>query len=192
MSLARTPARFTLEEFLALEETSPERHEFVDGTIYAMTGGTVAHADLCGNVFTALKTRLRGKPCRPYNVDLRLFIPELNIATYPDVAVYCGPLQLHGKRNDTAVNPTLIVEVLSPSTRTYDRGEKFDAYQRIPTLKQYVLVHQERAIVETFTRVAPAVWEPAMVRGLHATVALASIDVELPLQDLFEGVPLVD
>ncbi len=190
MSVVRTPATFSLEQYFAVEEMSDTRHEYVDGLIYAMVGGTLAHARLCRNVLTSLANRLKRRPCEALGGELRVFISAAQVATYPDVAVYCGPIQMHGKRQDTAVNPVLLVEVLSKSTRLYDRGEKFELYQQLESLKQYVLVHQDRAMVEVFTRLEPGVWQPLLVRGMDAKAPLECLEVQLPLQDIYDGVTL--
>ena len=190
MTSMRVPARFELSQYLSLEEAGHERHEFLDGVIYAMTGGSIRHARICTNVSGGLWSRLKGKPCQPFGGDLRLFIRDVNVATYPDVSVFCGPLETLPKRSDTVLNPTLLVEVLSPSTRLYDRAEKFESYQRIPSLQQYVLVHQDRAVLELFTRQANGVWLPNLFQGQETSVELASIDVTLPLAEVFEGVDL--
>lgn len=186
----RTPAQFSLEQYFALEDMSQDRHEFVDGTIYGMVGGTVPHAVLCSNTVAALSPRLKGKPCKAVGGEPRLFIPNARVATYPDVAVYCGPIQLLEGRKDTALNPKVVVEVLSRSTRAYDRGEKFDLYQQIESLQQYVLVHQDRPVVEVFTRLQPGVWDPMMAHGMDAVLTLASLEVQVPLQELYDGVTL--
>jgi Uma2 family endonuclease len=183
------PARFELSEYLTLEESSQERHEFLDGVIYPMTGGSISHTRICTNLIAEMGTRLKGKPCRPFGGDLRLFITAVNVATYPDISVFCGPLDTLPKRSsDTVLNPTLLVEVLSPSTRVYDRAEKFEFYQRIPSLRQYVLVHQDRPLVEVFTRQPDGVWVPVLHRSLDAVVELDSIALHIPLAEVFEGI----
>ena len=179
--------RFTLEEYLEVERRAPTKSEFVDGAIYAMTGGSLNHAYLGGRAVVALTLALRGKPCRVFNSELQVFIPEKNIATYPDVTVVCGAPQFWKKRDDLVVNPTLVVEVLSPSTEAYDRGEKATAYRTLASLRDYVLVHQDKPRVEVFTRNGE-VWEHRVSEGLDARATLGSTEQPLPLQDLYEGV----
>lgn len=188
MNSRRPPARLDLETYFVADAASQERLEFLDGAIFAMTGGSISHARICRNVTVGLSNRLKGKRCEPFAGDLRVFIPDANVATYPDAGVYCGPVQFHAGRTDTSLNPTLLLEVLSPSTRTYDRGEKFVFYQGIPSLQQYVLVHQDRAVMEVFTRQPDNTWVPSLWQGRDAVVDLASIGVQLPLAEVFDGV----
>src|SRR5204862_400632 len=134
---------------------------------------------------------LRGKSkCATYSSDLHLYMPLANRGTYADVTVCCEPLKFHGKRTDIVVNPSLIVEVLSPSTELDDRGDKFAPYQTIESLKEYVLIAQDRPRVEVYTRQAADAWLERVVTGLTGTARLESVDVALALAELYEGVEL--
>lgn len=139
--------RYTYREYVALEEHANTRHEFLGGEIYAMAGGTPEHAAICTNVSTALNVQLRGKGCRVYSSDLLVRVLETGLATYPDVSVVCGRAALDPENRNAITNPVVLVEVLSPGTSEYDGGEKLSHYQRIPSLREIVLVaHDERRI----------------------------------------------
>src|SRR5262249_35971657 len=140
---ARRPCYF-YSEYLELEEASNTKHEFLDGEIYAMAGGSPDHASLAAAVTTALLNQLRDKPCRVFSSDLRVRVLATGLATYPDITVVCGTLERDPESEVTVVNPVVLVEVLSKRTETYDRGEKFDHYRHIPSLKEYVLVAHDK------------------------------------------------
>lgn len=142
--------RIAFDEYLRMEAMSPLRHEWLDGAVWAMAGATPDHAAIAVNITTQLSTQLRGKRCRVFSADLRIRVRSTGLGTYPDASVICGAIQFDpdDARKTTAVNPKVIVEVLSPSTEDYDRGEKLEHYKRIPTLEEIVLVaHDERRIV---------------------------------------------
>lgn len=150
-----TPAHrifYSYDQYLALERSSNVKHEYLGGQIYAMAGGTPEHAALAAAVIGVLYAQLRGGPCRSYDADLRVRVPATGLATYPDVTVVCGEPQRDPTDPDAVTNPTMIIEVLSRTTEAYDRTEKFEHYQQLASLQQYVLVaHAERA-VEVWTR----------------------------------------
>ena len=185
MSAVAARRRISYAEYLASESTSEVRHEYIDGEILAMAGGTPTHALLCTNAAVALGGALRGRPCRPYSADLRVRIPDTGLATYPDVSVICGTLVTGEPDLDAATNPTVLVEVLSPSTEAYDRGEKFAHYRRLPSLQEYVLVAQDRVRVEHYRRNADDSWTLRELGAGHA-LRLDSIDAALAIDDLYE------
>jgi Uma2 family endonuclease len=142
--------RFTFDDYLRVEEDSVIRHEFLDGRIWAMAGGTPAHARICANVIALLNVALSARRCTVFTTDLRIRVRATGLATYPDVSVFCGQLELDptDPKRHTALNPRLLVEVLSPSTEDYDCGEKLEHYQQIASLEEVLLVHHsERKIV---------------------------------------------
>ena len=143
---------FTFRDYLAHEESSTTKHEYLDGQIYAMAGGTPEHSALIASVTTHLSNQVRGGPCRVHMSDLRVRVLETGLATYPDVAVISGAWQRDPEDERTILNPTVIVEVLSPSTEAYDRGEKLEHYKRIPSLRACLLVAADRQEIETWTR----------------------------------------
>jgi Uma2 family endonuclease len=176
--------RYTYAEYLALEDSSNVKHEFLDGQIYALAGGTPEHAALAAPVIGLLFAGLRGGRCRTYDADLRVRTPT-GLSTYPDVTVVCGPTERDRGDGQAVTNPTLIVEVLSRSTEEYDRGDKFEHYRSMPTLEQYVLVsHRERRL-EIWTRTADG-WTSASA-GEGEIVPLASIGASLAVHDIYDA-----
>lgn len=160
------------------------RHEFLNGAIFAMAGGTPEHAALSAAVVVLLGTHLRGRECRPYSADLRLRVPATGLATYADAAVVCGEPQRDPESPTHVTNPTLIVEVLSPGTEEYDRGKKREHYQQLSSLRDYVLVAQSRRRVEVFTRIASGEWQH-QVFGSGEVVLLPAIDCRFAVDDLY-------
>jgi Uma2 family endonuclease len=140
--------RYTYAQYVALERESPTKHEFFDGEIYAMAGGSEDHSALAVNVLAALLGAVGDRPCRVHTSDLRIYVEAVGLATFPDGSVICGPLQQHAPSpNATALNPLVLLEVTSDSSEEYDTGEKLDAYRTIPTLREVILVsHRERRI----------------------------------------------
>ena len=177
---------YSIGDYFSLEEGSTVRHEFFNGEIFAMAGGTVAHNQIAGNVLGDLRSGLKGKPCRALGSDMRLLTPG-GLLTYPDVMVICGPVELAHGREDVVSNPVLLVEVLSDATRAYDLGEKFELYKAIATLREYLVIEQRTISVRAFRRAASS-WELAPFDRLEDTVSLSSIDVPLRLVDVYEKV----
>ena len=189
MVAAAQPPRYTPEEYLALEREAEYRSEYVNGYIYAMSGGTPEHAFITANVTGSLWSRLTGGPCRPGSTDLRIKgNPRGGLYTYPDVVIVCGRPELDSLDANTVTNPTLIVEVLSPSTEAFDRGDKFAHYRTLPSFREYVLVAQDKPRVERFTRQADGQWLFAAATDLNSSVYLASVGCDLPLADVYAGI----
>ena len=179
----------SVEDYLERELISPIKHEYLGGVIYATAGARNVHNDIAGNVFAALHTRLRGKPCRPYNSDtkIRIHLPTHIRFYYPDASVTCRPnLPTESFQDD----PAVVFEVLSRSTRRLDQGEKKDAYLTIPRLSVYVLVEQETAAAVVFRRTANG-FVREVYQGLDAVLPLSEIGVELPLAELYEAVEFI-
>jgi Uma2 family endonuclease len=190
MGLPAAKRRYTIEEYYELERTSSERHEFDDGEILAMSGGSPPHSLVAVNVAAELRNRLKGSPCRPYGSDLRVRLAPLSRCVYPDVTVICGPLQYDpdDRSRHAVVNPTLVVEVLSPSTEAYDRGAKFKDYRQVNSLQEYVLVSQHAPLIEVFFRQPDGTWRFTPVSGVESDAHLRSIQVDLPLAEVYAGV----
>lgn len=186
---ASQPPRYTVKEYLRIERDSMQKHEYRDGQVVAMAGATPAHVAIATNVAGELRTRLRGTPCRPYSADLRVRISGTPLYTYPDVSVICGPLEFdeQDERRETVTNPRVIVEVLSPSTEAYDRGEKLRRYLRIPSFSEYVLVSQAAAVVETYARQPDGLWVFHIYEGMGVTARLRSLEIDLPLAEVYAG-----
>ena len=178
-------------EYLALEEKSVEKHEWLDGAIYDMSGGTPDHAALAAAVSGELRPQLHGKRCRVFSSDLRVRVLGTGISTYPDVSVVCGRLDKDPDDANAVTNPVVIVEVLSDSTEAYDRGEKFGHYRRIPSLEEYVLVSQRSPKIEVFRRNAESKWVLAEEAGPGESATLASIGCALSVDAVYAD-PLGD
>jgi Uma2 family endonuclease len=180
--------RFTPEEYLALEEVTDEKNEYFDGVIYAMVGGTVDHGVISLNIGSELRTRLRDTPCTVIPGDVKLHVKANGLYTYPDVMVVCGKIETLGRRKDVVVNPVLIAEVLSSSTRGYDRGGKFSLYKELATLQEYVLVDSEQPHVEVYGRLPGSMFGLEMFDGLDVIITLAALGCELPLREVYSKV----
>ena len=179
---------FSLDEYFALENASDARFEYRDGDIVCMSGGSREHGLISGNVFLSLGLSLRGGPCRAFTADTAILTPALPPYRYPDASVACGEWRFQLVRNlDALINPVLIVEVLWPTTFTYDHEEKFRAYQAIPSFSEYLLVAQDAPRVAHYRR-TEAGWVRQDVTGIEVVVALESVGCELRMSDLYEGV----
>jgi len=174
--------RYTYRDYLRLEETANVRHEFLGGEIYAMAGGSREHAAICVNASSALNLQLRGRGCGVHSSDLRIRVLATGLATYPDVTVVCGHAEIDPEDRHTVTNPTLIVEVLSPSTEAYDRGEKIEHYRQIPSLREIVLVAHDAQLLEVWRRTATG-WSKHEVRA--GDLALESVDAVLSVDDVY-------
>jgi Uma2 family endonuclease len=175
---------YTYDEYVALDEASNVKLEFYAGDIYAMAGGTPEHAALCLQVGSSLNVQLEGKPCRVYGSDLRIRVLATGLATYPDATVVCGPLERDPEGKNTVLNPTLLVEVLSPSTADYDRGEKREHYQQIPSLRELVFVAHDQRRIEVHRRGSDG-WSRREA-GPGQSIDLASISCRLEVDALYD------
>jgi Uma2 family endonuclease len=177
------PHDFTYADYLALEEVSNVKHEFLDGEVYAMAGGTPMHALLAATVSALLHQQLRGGSCRVYSSDLRVRVLATGLATYPDVTIVCGDLVTDPENDDTVANPKVVVEVLSNSTERFDRGEKLQHYQQIPTLGAVVFVWQYEHRIEVWSRAADG-WM-GRASGDGESAVLPVIDCTLAVADVY-------
>jgi Uma2 family endonuclease len=188
MSSAAVRTRVTPEQYLALERKAAFKSEYLDGHIMTMTGASRPHNLITANLIGEIRTQLRDRPCEVYGSDMRVYIDATGLYTYPDVVAVCGePLLLDGEL-DTLLNPTMIVEVLSPSTEAYDRGRKFAHYRRLASLQEYVLVAQERVFVERYTRQGDD-WLLTEWSHLDDVLRLTSIDCNVALSEIYAKVP---
>ena len=190
MSLPHSVKRYTVAEYYEREHAEQEKSEFYDGEIFAMAGGTASHSRICSNLVREIGNRLKGTPCFIYDPNLRLKVKANGLRTYPDASVYCGKLERDHEDSyvETYTNPTVLFEVLSPSTEGYDRGFKATSYRQIETLKSYVLVSQTSVHVEAYDRQEDGTWRLREVSDLRGTLALPSIGVDLPLAEIYDGV----
>jgi len=182
--------KFTIEEYLRFEKPSPEKHEYFKGEIFAMAGVGTRHNWIFSNVFGEISYRLKGKKCKPYGSDFRVHIPENTLFTYPDITIVCGELNLSKVDEDSFMNPTVIIEILSPSTKDYDRGGKFLLYRDIPTLKEYILIDTESIFVEAHRINRSGHWELEDIKGIDSILNIESAEVSLPLKEIYEGTKL--
>lgn len=187
MPQAAANTRLTPAEYLAFERESEVRHEYIDGEIYAMAGGSFEHSLIIGNLIRELGTALKGRHCFVCPTDMRIRIAASTRYTYPDVAVVCGEPRFEGDRRDILLNPLVIVEVLSESTERYDRGAKFAHYRTLPSLADYVLVSQTEPLVEHFHHTADGGWVLHVFAGGDA-LTLASLDCSIPIAEIYDKV----
>ena len=184
MSSAATKIRFTPQEYLALERKSETRNEYYNGEIFAMAGASREHNLIAGNLFRDIGNELEDRPCETYMNDMRVWIEATGLYTYPDVVVVCGEPRFQDREVDTLLNPTVIVEVLSPSTEAYDRGDKFRHYRRIDSLREFVLISQDRMMVERYTRQGKD-WVLSDMTDPDQVLKLESIGCQIPLGRIY-------
>lgn len=179
---------YTPDEYLELELASEIRSEYRNGAIIPMTGGTPDHNELAINLAALLKFALRGKPYRIFGADQRLWIPNRNLYTYPDVVVVEKPLQLQAGRTDTVTNPCFIAEVLSKSTQDYDHGEKFSAYRTIDSFREYLLIDQYNIHVEHYVKTAANQWLLSEYDDPNVTLSLNVFEAQIAIVALYENI----
>ena len=180
----------TPEEYLHKDRQADFKSEFFRGEMFAMAGASAKHNLIVSNAIVTLGSQLKNRPCRVYPSDLRLQIQATGLFTYPDLSIVCGEPQFEYDQGDVLINPDVIVEVLSESTEAYDRGKKFEHYRQIPSLKQYVLIAQDRHSVEVFTRTGTDEWTLRAKQSASASVDLTSIECSLPLSEVYDKVEL--
>jgi Uma2 family endonuclease len=189
MSALRQPLDLiTAEEYLVRERLAPFKSEYVNGLIYNMAGASVNHNRISGNIFARLSTHLRSRPCEVFNSDMKVRIDKANVFRYPDVSGLCGPILFHDKAQDTYCNPSVIVEVMSPSTELLDRGEKFTLYRLLESLREYVLVWQDRMRVELFVKGPMGEWIATVFNEASDELFVRSVDCRLTLAEIYEKV----
>ena len=182
----------TPEQYLAMEESAEIKHEYYQGEIFAMAGGSNNHNLIAGDVHTRMNLSLTPKGCFAYMTDMRLWIKANGLFAYPDVIVVCGEPEFYPDRDDTIANPVVIVEVLSASTKNYDRGEKFKLYRSIPTLQEYVLVDQYTIHVEQYYLETPKKWVLVEYNQLTDILKFAKIDFQISLSDIYRRVKFAE
>ena len=176
------------EEYLTLERQAEFKSEYIDGVIYAMAGGSERHNLIAANIIIAIGTQLRDRPCRVYPSDLKVRVPNSKRFFYPDVSVVCGEIQFADDERDVVLNPVVIVEVLSDSTAAFDRGKKFQSYQQIESLREYLLVSQDEYVVEHFLRQYDGRWLYTKAGGPDEAIALPAVGCRLALGDVYSKV----
>jgi Uma2 family endonuclease len=190
MAIPKTIKRYTPQEYYALERSADYKSDYYQGEIFSMAGGTALHSLISGNIVREVGNRLKGKPCLAYESNLRMGVLATGLRCYPDVGVYCGPLVFDpaDTSGETAVNPSVLFEVLSKSTEAYDRGLKAENYRRVETLQAYVLVSQDAPHVEIYERQAGGNWLLREVNTLEAVLSIPALGIDLSLAEVYSGV----
>ena len=178
---------YTIQEYLEMEKQALEKHEYYNGEIFAMSGASARHNIIAVNILTRLANDLKGKSCRPYGSDTRIHIPENSLFIYPDISIICGDVIASKQDEDTATQPTAIIEILSPSTKNYDRGVKFMLYRAIPSLKDYILIDSKSIHAEHFAINKEGLWQLKEYNKPEEKIIMETLNVQLLLEDVYEG-----
>ncbi|MEL7037545.1 MAG: Uma2 family endonuclease [Cyanobacteria bacterium J06592_8] len=186
MTISRSHAYFTADEYLEIERISPIKHEYLQGQLVAMAGASKAHVIITNNLSALLVNHLRGTSCISYAVDMKVRLPSLNLFYYPDVAVTCDQRDRISDQ-DFILHPKLIIEVLSDSTEAFDRGDKFSNYKTIPELEEYILIHQKQILVEGFQRKSDNLWVP-QIYPAGDNIEFLSISLTCAIAMLYENI----
>jgi Uma2 family endonuclease len=184
--------KLTPEEYLEFERNSEEKHEYFDGEIFAMSGAKRNHNKITTNLSGLVWQHLKGKDCESYSNDMRVFVPETGLYTYPDLVVVCGEPQFQDDVFDTLLNPLLLIEVLSDSTESYDRGKKFQHYRGIESLQEYVLVSQDEARIEKYIKTGDRFWLLSEAVDLNAEIEFSSIECKIALAEVYDKINFAD
>ena len=176
------------EDYLESEREALEKHEYYQGEVFAMSGASAKRNRIFTNLFVVIGSKLKGKGCIPYSNDLRIHIPKNTLYTYPDISIICGEMEFTDDKFDTAANPSVIIEILSNSTRNYDMGEKFTLYRDIDTLQEYILIDSEKVYVEKHIRNADNSWQLTDHRSIENSFIISTINQHFLLKDIYEGI----
>jgi Uma2 family endonuclease len=189
-AIAYGKQKISIDEYLEMENASSEKHEYYQGEIFAISGAKVPHNIIATNLVVALTIKLKGKSCRPFNSDQRIHVEANTLFTYPDISIICGDIITRNNDDYNVLNPTVLIEFLSCSTKNYDRGEKFKLYRDIPTLREYVLVDSESIHIEIFRLNANNHWELEEYNKDAQTVLIQAINMPLSIEEIYEGTEL--
>ncbi|MDQ3322405.1 MAG: Uma2 family endonuclease [Acidobacteriota bacterium] len=184
--------KLTPEEYLDFERKSEERHEYFNGEIFVMSGAKRRHNVVAWNIGGELREKLKGKNCEAYPADMRVFVPETGLYTYPDLVVVCGEPKFQDNVFDTLLNPILLIEVLSETTESYDRGKKFQHYRSIESLREYVLVSQDEARIEKYVKQGDGFWLLSEAVGLESEIEFSSIECKIALREVYDKINFSD
>ena len=176
------------EEYLEAERKAVEKHELINGKIITMQGASLKHNKIVANLIIGIGSFLKGKPCDVYPSDLRVNVPSTNSFMYPDLTIVCDKPELLDEHFDNLLNPSVIIEVLSPSTESHDRGTKFFNYQQIPSLKEYILINSTSILISTITKKDDGLWKFENITDAAALLTISTINQQLPLADIYDGV----
>ena len=180
------------ESFLEMERASKEKHEYFKGEVFAMSGASWDHNVIAKNINTLVLPFLKGKPCDMFGSDFRLHIPENTLYTYPDFSIICGKPETTDEEDDTVIKPSAIIEILSKSTKDYDRGTKFMLYRSIPSLQEYITIDSLSVSVEIYTRQEVNSWQLTEFKQLSDSFVLSTINLPLQLKDVYEDVRIIE
>ena len=191
-ALAYGKQKMSIEKYLEMENAADVKSEYYKGEIFAMSGAKVPHNSIATNLLVTLGQKLKGKKCKPYNSDQRIHIPSNTLFTYPDISIICGEIITLNNDDYNVLNPTIIIEVLSKSTKNYDRGEKFKLYRDITSLKEYILVDSESIHVEVFRLNEISHWELEEYNSHSDVVIIKAIDETIILSEIYDGVRIAE
>ncbi|HKV42061.1 MAG TPA: Uma2 family endonuclease [Blastocatellia bacterium] len=184
--------KYSIEDYLAFDRASHSKNEYLDGTVYAMGGATARHVQIVGNVARELGNQLRDKPCVVYSTDLRVQVSHGGLYAYPDAVVVCGEPAFIDDQLDTLTNPVLIVEVLSDSTKNYDRGEKFERYRTIRSFREYLLITQDKIHIEQYVRQDDNSWVLREKHSLNDIIEPTSVGCRIPVTEIYLKISIKD
>ena len=187
MSSQTTPT-YSPEQYLALERDAQQKHEYLNGEIFAMGGASERHNLIAVNLVASIHVQLKGKPCKVYSSDMRVKVSATGLYTYPDVVALCGEAHFDDEQQDTLLNPDMVIEVISRSTEGYDRGEKFAHYRKIESLAEYLLISQDKYCIEQYVRQPDNQWLMSEVSKLEERIELPSINCRLLLSDVYDRI----
>ena len=182
--------KYTIQEYLVREKAAVRKSEYFQGEIFAMSGAGTRHNIISINLIVRLGSSLRERPCQPFGSDMRIHIPENTLFTYPDISIICGDIVPSPEDEETTIGPSVLIEILSPSTRDYDRGGKFKLYRDIPTLKEYILVDSEAIGVEVFRIDPHDHWVLEEYETLEDTLVIQTIGISISLQEIYDRTKL--
>ena len=188
MSVVAQQTHVSIEDYLAAERAAESKSEYVDGEMFAMSGASIPHNVVASNLSAELNSQLKGRPCNSFTSDIKVWMPLTSTFAYPDASALCGPIETYDEQRDIITNPSFIAEILSESTASYDRGNKFKAYASLPSLQEYLLISQDEIEVERRLRKGDNTWELQTFSDPDDTIALPSISCELRLGDLYDKV----
>jgi Uma2 family endonuclease len=177
-------------DYLQTERLALDKHEYFRGEVFAMSGASIAHNRITKNCIVDLANKLKGKTCEPFGSDLRIHIPKNTLYTYPDISIICGEIETTDDKFDTVTNPTVIIEILSASTRNYDKGEKFTLYREIDSLQEYILIDSERIMVEKFIRNADNSWQLTEYKSREQSFKITTVAIEMTLETVYQDIKI--
>lgn len=179
---------YTPEEYLSYEDDAEYKSEYFNGEIIAMAGGSAEHSIICVNMMRRLSEKLDNRECFVFDSNMKLDIQTYNHFVYPDVMVVCGEIEFSRNRTDIIQNPVLVIEVLSPATRHFDRGDKFTFYRSIPSMKEYAMISQDEPMIEVYYKQNHKTWIYTIAKGLDDSVMFKTLDIELPLKHIYHKI----